>query len=253
MKKTKQKPKKKKTPQQRIFETIALLPVAIFPVWMFALMYTSGVSGKLFMIALGLSLLLLLVNKLTALFPKIRKLLYITAVISVCAWVVFYQPAVLMMNFSHTRPLYTLKRANYIYSVHSNRAKYYGQLLPEKLPEVCDDYSYRTYGTLLVQDYSPSSNLMFHTDAVTVDSYAEYFDGLEEFTRRENVTGYDEYDGQENAASEFRNELEWFCEQMRLRDSFQDDLDHAVIYRTLGSFPKVVLLNRETGLVAIMT
>lgn len=235
------KQKKKKTRWQKVNDIILVLNI-IFPVWLMALMYTPAISYIFFLIAVFTLLLNGVIYKLVTEYHKGKGFLYITRGIVISAWIAFYLPMLLLMNFSHSKLLYPLKRLDYIYGVYSSNADYYQQLLPSELPEICNDYSFRTQGCMIAQDYHPSSYLMFHTDTATLESYALHFDQLD-CVRREN--------GTENMY--IQNDLEWFVGQMRLRKSFQDNLDHAVLYWFSGTYPKAVLLNFETGLIAILT
>lgn len=242
--------KKSKTRWQKINHIILILHI-IVPVWALALMMTSAISGKLLLIAAGASLLLGAVYKLVQKLRKGRWLLIIARVAAISACIVFYLPMLILMNFSRSKPLYTLKRLDYIHGVYGG-SDCYQQLLPSELPEVCEDYTFRTQGTLPAQDYHASSYLMFHTDTATLDAYAQYF-GQMDCTRLENGTE-NEYDPEEESENAYaQGKIEWFCGQMRLRQSFQDNLDNAVLYWFDSRYPKAVLLNYETGLVAVLT
>ncbi len=232
------KQKKEKSRWQKVNDIILILHI-IFPAWIMAWMYTPSFSNILFLISLSASLLLGIIYKLVKKYHKGKLFLYISRGIAICSIIAFYTPMLILMNFSHSKLFYSLKRLNYIYGVYGNNSTYYEQLLPPELPAICDDYSFRTQGSMIAQDYHPSSYLIFHTNRAALDSYALHFDELN-CTRRENTP-----DTQED--------IEWFCGQMRLRDTIQDNLDHAVLYWFDGTYPKAVLLNYETGLVAILT
>ncbi len=221
---------------------IILLLHLLFPVWLFAFMYTSAISGMLFFIWLIACLLLGVIYKLVQKYQRGKRVLYAARGIAICTIVAYYLPMLLLMGFSNTKLLYTVKRADYTYGVYGPNAPYYARLLPAKLPEQCEDYSFRTQGSMVAQDYHPSSFLMFRTDCETLDAYAAYYDTLD-CERRENDP--------DNA--ELQQEVEWFCGQMRLRQSLPDNLEHAVLYWFDDRYPQVVLLNYETGLVAILT
>ena len=231
----------KKTPLQRANRIILILHI-VFPVWLFALMYTSAISGYLFFIAFTAALLLGGIYSIVSKLQKGKIVLYIARVITILCIAAFYTPMILLVTFSHTKSLYEIKRLDYAYGVFGSNADYYKQLLPEKLTSVCEDYSFRTQGSMIAQDYHPSSYLMFHTDAATMDLYADYYKGLDCDVR---------INDEDNDKA--KSDIEWFCSQMRLRESFHDNLDHAELYWFSGTYPKAVLLNRETGLVAVLT
>ena len=234
------KEKRIKTRLQRANDIILILHI-IFPVWIVAFMYTFAISYYLFLITLFSSLLLGVIYKIVVKLQKGSIILYIARVITILCVVSFYIPMILLMNFSHTKQLYKLKRLDYAYGVFGDNADYYKQLLPDKLPSVCDDYSFRTRGSMVAQDYHASSYLMFHTDTATINLYAEYYSGL-----GCEVIANNHEDG-------INKKVEWFCGLVRLQDYFQDNLDQSELYWFDDHYPKAVLLNRETGLVAILT
>ena len=224
----------------RTVNFIILVLNTIFPVWLFALIYTSAISFTAFLIAVSASLLLGVIYRLVKKYNKGRKLLYIARGVVICAWIIFWLPALILISFPENKLLYPLKLFDYMYGVYGS--DYYKEWLPSKLPEVCNDYIFITKGDSPAQDHHASSYLMFHTDTETLDSYALHFDNLEGI-RYEN--------GTEDEASQ---RIEWFCNMLSLPNIFPDNLDHAVLYWfNDGRYPKGVLLNYETGLIAIMT
>lgn len=213
----------------------------LFPVWLLALMYTSAFSGTLVLIGLTALLLPAGVNWVVQKCNKGKRVLYAARGVAVCACIAFYTPMLLLMCPAQAKSLYPIKRADYIYGVYGENTQAYQRLLPEHLPAQCTDYSFRTQGSLPAQDYHPSAALMFRTDAQTMDAYAAYYDTLP-CQRLENGT---EQGG-------LQKELDWFCGQVQLRRAFDDVLDHAVLYWFDATYPQAVLLNPETGLVAIL-
>lgn len=239
--KIQKKQKKQKTGWQIANEVILLLHIVI-PVWVAALMLTSAVSGKLFLIAVCSSLLLGVVYRQVKKHEKGRGLLYIARIVAIGSCIAFYLPMIVLTNFTHTKILYPLKRLDYSYGVFGSNADYYLRLLPKRLPEKCEDYSYRTQGSMPAQDYHPSSRLKFYTDNDTLEVYAAYFD-KEDCIRFENDP--------EN--EEATKKIQWFCRQMGLDDPFEGSLDNAVLFWIDDYYPKGALLDYDTGLVAILT
>lgn len=230
----------KKKLNWQIVNFIILVLNTIFPIWLFALMYTAAISFTAFLIAVSVSLLLGVIYKLVRKYHKGKGFLYAARAIAVGAWIIFYLPTLILFSFPRNKLLYPLKRFDYMYGVYGS--DYYKEWLPEKLPEVCDDYLFITKGSVLAQDYHASSYLMFHTDTETLDSYARHFDNLDGI-RYENGT-----------EDEDIQRIEWFCNMLSLTKRFPDSLDHAVLYWFSDSrYPKGVLLNYATGLIAIMT
>lgn len=238
----KQKKPKKKRSGWQILNSIILLLHIIFPVWLVPLMMISAISGKLFLIAVVTSLLLGVVYRQVKKRQNGKALLYLARVVAIGSCIAFYMPMIVLTNFSHTKLLYPLKRLDYSYGVFGENADYYLRLLPKTLPEKCEDYSYRTQGSMVAQDYHPSSYLKFYTDTGTLDAYTEHFEALD-CTRLENDP--------EN--EEAMNHIHWFCGQMRLDDPCEGSFDNAVLYWFDSHYPKGALLCYDTGLVAILT
>lgn len=229
----------KKKSGWQIVNSIILALHLVFPVWLMAWMYTSAISGVLLIIAVVSALALGVVYKEVQRKQKGKKLLIAARVIAIGACVVYYLPMVVLMNFVETKWMYPLKRLDYTFGVYGGNAAYYQRLLPGTLPKVCEDYSFRTQGSMIAQDYHPSSYLMFHTDTVTLDEYAAYYETL---------------DCSRIVNSEYtEGKFSWFCGQMRMEKYFQDDLSNAVLYWFGDYYPKGVLLNYDTGLVAVLT
>ncbi len=233
--------KKAKTRWQWI-NGIVLLLHFVFPLWLVAIFYTIGISVILFPIALAAVLLLGLVYKLAADLENRKKILCISRAIAALALIAFYMPTLILMNFDEAELLYPLKRAYYTHGVFGENYKFYEDMLPEKLPDNCSDYYFRTQGCFPAQDYHPSSYLMFHTDREMLDSYAAHYETLRCIRLENGTQSEDEFD-----------HIEWFCSMMRLNERFDDNLDNAVLYLFDDYYKKGMLLNYETGLVAILT
>lgn len=235
------KPKAKKTGWQILNEVILLLHI-VFPVWLMALMLTSAITGMIILVAVITSLLLGVVYKLVKKHQKGQGVLYFARIAAIGSCIAVYLPMIVLLNFKNTKLLYPLKRLDYSYGVYGENAHYYLRLLPERLPEKCGDYSFRTQGSMVAQDYHASSYLTFYTDSGTLEEYAEHFEALD-CTRLE-------YDPENEEAV---NHIRWFCGLMRLGESFHESLDNAVLYWIDDHYPKGALLCYDTGLVAILT
>ncbi|WP_207646959.1 hypothetical protein [Ruminococcus albus] len=137
--------------------------------------------------------------------------------------------------------MYNIKRLDYTYGVFGKNAEYYKKLLPEKLPDECEDYSFVTKGSILAQDYHASSCLMFRTDEETIKDYAEYYSSLsdEVIVKKEDETeDYSFYS---------------FLDKAKIDDSLLGEFDNAKIYRINGNDPEGALLDRDSGYVVILT
>ena len=205
----------------------------IFPVWLYALMMTSAISGPLAFIAVGCSLGLGVVWKLAKRFQWSQKVIYVAWGVTACAIIAYYVPLALLCGFTKTKALYHLKRWDYATGVFGDNAEYYERLLPEYLPDVCEGYSFRTQGSVPAQDYHPSSFLVFHTDAATVGQYMRYYEGI----------GLARLDDDEDKRA-------WTARMLRLSD---EEAAGAVVFYLADYYPKAVLLSQETGLVGVLT
>lgn len=236
------KPKKKRSDWQILNSIILLLHIVVFPVWLAAWMSTPVITGKIMLSAVVTSLLLGVVYRFVKKYQKGQGVLYFARIAAIGSCIAVYLPMIVLTNFSHTKLLYPLKRLDYSYGVFGENADYYLRLLPKTLPEKCEDYSYRTQGSMVAQDYHPSSYLKFYTDTGTLDAYTKHFEAMD-CTRLENDP--------EN--EEAMNHIHWFCRQMRLDDPCEGSFDNAMLYWFDSYYPKGALLCYDTGLVAILT
>lgn len=199
-------------------------------------MYTPGLSGALFLIALAGNLIFGAVHKLLKYRENLKPLLHVLRAVVICLTAAFYLPTALLMGFDRVKLLYPLKRLDYTHGVYGRDAAYFERLLPEKLPEVCKDYSFRTQGSVPAQDYHPTSWLCFTTDKATLDAYAVY------------------YDGQGYARGAEERDLRWLAGQMRMNVSDTEPVfEDAVVYYIHDYYPKAVVLDYGTMQFRVMT
>ncbi|MCR5807440.1 MAG: hypothetical protein K6G68_10480 [Oscillospiraceae bacterium] len=211
----------------------------VFPLWFFTWIYAVGISDTLFMIMAGCCLSLGVVYKIVRKIGKGKRILTVARCIAFLSIMLYYAPVVLLMGFKQTRPVYELKRWVYLNSNFSAPEEFYGKFLPEKLPSECRDYFFSTQGSVIAQDYHPSSVLMFHTDKAAIDSYAAYYMSLD------NV--------QLKIDEEAQSDIEWMEGFTKMRKHFSYDVSSCELYYYKSRFPVVVLLVRQTGLVVIFT
>lgn len=230
----------------RIANVTVLLLHLVLPVWIGALMLTPGISEPLFPVMLICGLLPGVCSMCVRRFQRGKGLLIASRVLALCAIAVFYTPLFLIRGATETRWLYSAKRFLYTYGVYgADGCGYYQALLPERLPDPCTGYRFRTKGSLIAQDYHASSFLIFYTDAAALDAYAAYYGSMD----CERI----QYDPEGKTEEEQFPNLSWFCGQMRLDQSAAADPEHMVLYWFDDHYPKGVLLDHETGLVAILT
>lgn len=235
------KPKKKKSAWEIINDIILLIHL-VFPVWFVALMLTPNITLGLFAAAAVFSLLLGAVYKKVKSIHKGKKILYSARIIAISACILSYLPTAVLLNFEQTELMYPLKRICYTRGVYGSNAAYYESLLPASLPDRCEDYSFRTQGSMVAKDYHPSSYLTLYTDTETLDSFAAYYDTLD--CERFRSDSDDE---------DIQRDFLWFCGQMRLEDTFFDGNENAVLYWFDDSYPKAILLDYDSGLFAVLT
>lgn len=241
-----EEPQKKEIPWRAINAAVILLHI-VFPIGLFAGIYTIGSSGILFWIALFANLILGAVSKSAGQQGTRRKLLPIMRVIAIGSIVLFYVPFVIMTGFQHSKWLYPVKR--HIYGG-------YARSLPEQLPEICEAYFYLTEGQMIAQDYHASSYLAFYTDTATLDRYAASFGGeridtprVEEMTEEEQAArSYSDYPNCPGALPEF----------VIGRVKPTEELNGAVIFRrhesnSMAYYGPGLLLDYDSGYVIFWT
>ena len=211
----------------------------VFPAWFVAWMYPCGISTNLLLFMAVCTLALGAVYKIVNKLGKGRKILTVARCIAVFSIILYYAPTVMLLGFQETKPLYGLKRWVYLNGNFSEPEKYYGKLLPEKLPRDCRDYYFWTQGSVIAQDYHPSSLLIFHTDEDSIESYTAYYSTL--------------LDVQLKTGEEVQGNLGWLISLTNFSSRVSDDLSECEVYYFKGRFPDIVLINRSTGLVAIYT
>lgn len=232
----------KTTTGWRIVNALILLLHIVFPVWIFALMYTFAITPILFAVAFFSSLTLGAVYNEVKFGNKDRRILYAARIFAVSACILSYLPTAVLLNFEQTELMYPLKRICYTRGVYGSNGAYYESLLPASLPDRCEDYSFRTQGSMVAQDYHASSYLTLYTDTETLDSFAAYYDTLDCERFRSDADDED-----------IQRDFLWFCGQMRLEDTFFDGNINAVLYWFDDSYPKAILLDYDSGLFAVLT
>lgn len=177
----------------------------------------------------------------------LRKIaVFTTGSLAVLSVIAYYIPWIVMKNFENSKTMYKLKRFDYTYGVYGTNADYYHELLPESLPDTCDDYFFRAQGCSWAQDYHAHSFLKFYTDTYTVEKYFQYYGNMDFEIKNINDRKTDE---------KFKEDFQWLCETFDLQESVDFDPDKAILlWKLVGDYHhEAVLLDRETGLVAIIT
>lgn len=241
--------KEKKFPWRIINWIIAIV---LFPFWSMAFIIVSGTSFISFGIAFAFVVALVVANLVLRNHKTVLNIFRVVTVLAVAAGFI---PYVLLMKFENSKMLYTVKKANYIYGVMDNDESYIS-FLPEKLPEICDDYHFVTIGALPIPDHISKSYLMFTTDADTIDACREHYRELG--CERRDI---DSDPDKEHSLSDYPDVKEedfyyWFCSRANLDKDIQNDFEHNELYvkkeDEYEKYSKAVLLNRDKGLVVIL-
>lgn len=154
-------------------------------------------------------------------------------------------------EFDYSKQMYQVKKFVYCYGIYSSDMTKY---LPEKLPEVCEDYKFVTQnGASIAQDYRPSSYLIFRTDTVTMHELEENYrqiDGAE--IVEINVEAKNEYVDKDKNVIEVPKAFPAHV-YGRLDDNHRDDFFDAVIYEVPSYYYKGCVFNYSSGLVVYWT
>lgn len=244
--------KNEKTRFEKVNHLILVLHF-IFPLWLLVLVYTSGISGVLFLVMLFAVLLLGAVYKIVQRIGKGKPVLLIARIAAFSAIVIYYLPFLIMVSFSKNQLFYPLKRYCYIHGVYYSQGEIYEELLPDSLPKNCSSYAFRTQGSMIAQDYHASSYLVFYTDIQTQKEYAEKYRQKDSapLTRDSMIA---ESDAESDSESSYPDKkITWFINMMQLDAAIVNTMENFEFFFIPERYPKAVLLDYDTGLVAILT
>lgn len=236
----------KHTALLRIINIIIIVLHIIFPLWAFALTCLYGY----YYLTLPISFIsitltgILYINFSLLKIKKGKLILNIFRTISIISIIIFYVPMIVLISFRRTDIMYTFKRHAYTVGVYGNNAKYYQQLLPQKLPEKCDEYYFCTQFGFQGPDGHASSYLKFYTDENTIETYSKYYSSFD--------FEYKKIDLDEKGFTEDFNN---FCNYLEIEYPGNFDPDNVELFwKEFGEIDhEAILLDHETGLVAIMT
>ena len=223
---------------------IFLLSYFVFPLWLICFVSTFWVSIVPF---IGVVRCMCVIGKTYRNISRVengrKKLIKLNAVLIL--WIaVLHLPGLVLFYFNDTKCMYRIKRLDYIHGVYGYYGKNVGMnrnLLPEKLPDECENYSYFTSGVLT--PYHAPSCLIFRTDEGTIERYAEYYSFLCDEIRVIN-----------NDSGEKTEKFDKFFKQAGISDeSRQEEFGNAVLYWIDGHFPKGAMIDKDSGYVVIMT
>ena len=229
-----------------------IIAVVWLPVWGLFSIIIPGTSSISFCISLGFWFALCIANLVLRNHKTALNIFRLVTVLAVAAGFI---PYVLLMKFDHSKMLYTVKKANYIYGVKDNDESYIS-FLPEKLPEICDDYTFVTIGCLPIPDHVSKSYLKFTTDTDTINNLRDYYADLGCELRDIDADPYKDHSLSDYPDVKKEDFYYWFCSRANLDETIQNDFEHNELYvkkeDEYEKYSKAVLLNRDKGLVVIL-
>ena len=206
------------------------------------LMYTSGITTVLFEIGVPVNILLVLFYKLNKKFGHLGIPVIVLRVTAIIIFALGILAPITLMNFQHTKLMYPVKRFCYGYGVYSER--FNKDILPESMPEKCDDYLFITQGSVPAQNYHADAYLIFHTDKGTLKKYEEHFNSVDNAERHTAHMPDKENNGSWLKCPE---ELPTYVFQ-RLEPEHIHDFEKAIIYTVPVYRNKGCMLDYESGL-----
>ena len=134
-------------------------------------MATFGISAVLLPVLFIANVVLVICYQRYIRIGQGKNLLYIIRAIIVVLLAVMLVAPYVIINFKHQKSVYQLKKLVFTYGVGSKENCQ--QLLPDEMPEKCENYLFITQGQGIAQDYHPSLYLAFHTDEATLRGYEQ--------------------------------------------------------------------------------
>ncbi len=173
-------------------------------------------------------------------------IIFLRCVITVLFIIILSVPF-LLMKFDKTKEMYSLRRFLYNYGVYGG---YFDKLIPEKLPENCDDYMFIAQCSFIAQDYHPSSYLVFHTDAETLEEYEKYYSNLEKIELQ--PIEIEEYIANDGQILKLPNAFPGHVFS-RLEQEHISNFENAKIYKIPDYYNKGCIIDYESSLIVIWT
>lgn len=206
--------------------------------------YTYGITSALFDIGLPVNIALGLLYKLHIKYGHFRKIVIVLRIIAIIICMLSILAPIILMSFRHTEFMYPIKRFCYGYGVYSER--FNNDILPENLPEKCDDYLFITRGSMVAQDYHADAYLIFHTDKKTLQEYDNHFKYVDDAERYiAHMPDKEEYD--DYLWLECPEEFPKYVFQ-RLEPEHIHNFEKAVIYTIPSYYSKGCMLDYDSGL-----
>lgn len=163
------------------------------------------------------------------------------------------------MSFEHIKIFYVPKKLIYTYGVYSPPYTI-TEMLPKHLPDECRGYKFKTELGSIAQDYHPSVYLMFYTDRDTIAEYEEFFSGLPDCEKSDEIGSRMRQvvkDGKYSYITyvqpeAFPNHAFTWLDDIHKEEFL--DMRNAVVYRkTKGYYGRGCLLDHDSGLVIYWT
>lgn len=220
----------------RSVNNIVLTLHIVFPVWLLAVVSLPCITSVLLIVAVILCLLVGVVYKIITRLDRLKPVLYVFRGLAIAAMIAVYVPLMILVGFKQTKLLYPVKRAVYTHGVYGENHTYYDRLLPDTLPKECGHYTFRTQGSMVAQDYHPTSWLSFTTDKAALDAYAVFYDRQ----------GYSRI----TDAGKYRWVMRMF--NMDIADDAEIP-EGTVFYYISDYYPKAIVLDYAEGRFMVMT
>ena len=243
------RPKNEKTVKKksRLYKLNILILIThwLYPMWGYCALNTSGISFFPFLGAIVCMIATGIVYRRVSRIKNGKNIMNaLRAVLFLCIALI-YVPTFVLWGVNEFKIMYNIKRYDYIHGVFGFRnqtVKRCKKVLPERLPEKCEDYSFVTRGALDDMYYRHHSCLIFRTDDETIESYAEYYRDL-----------CDEFESKHIDQKRQKEWLKSFFKRSRIDENRREEFKDAEVYTIDTKIPRGVLLDKDSGYVVILT
>lgn len=183
------------------------------PMGMFWLIPTFSISLVMIPVLLIANAVLVICYQRYIRIGQGKNLLYAMRAIIVILLAVMLVAPYVIINFDHQKSAYQWKKLAFTYGVGNKENCQ--QLLPDKMPDECENYLFITQGQAIAQDYRPSLYLAFHTDEATLREYEQKM--KDNGAKQKNYSvSYDDYLAEWNLTEEdFKDEYTMYSVQVQ--------------------------------------
>lgn len=156
----------------------------------FLLFAANGITGILLLPFLAANFFLVSLFRKNRKDGTFRVPLIIVRIITILFAVIIFVSPIIGVSFKNNKLFYPVKRAVFGYGVRSDSE--WKKILPQHLPDNCDEYFFRTEMSVPAQDYHPYAYLVMRCDKEQIKEYISKAkaNGLENI---KNVKTFSEY------------------------------------------------------------